>query len=71
MKMTENMNYIKCYHPKCNKKGLYNYEKNGYSYCYQRLLVIDMFAWYLIDNIIVIVDYYWLLLLVDTIDWDY
>jgi hypothetical protein len=20
--MTENMNYIKCYHPKCNKKGI-------------------------------------------------
>ena len=35
MKMIENISYYKCNHPKCNNKGQYNYEKNGYSYCYQ------------------------------------
>ncbi len=34
-KMLENINYNKCYHSKCSNKGEYNYEKNGYSYCYQ------------------------------------
>jgi len=35
-KMIDNLNFNKkCFHPKCYKKGLYNYEKNGYAYCYK------------------------------------